>query len=135
MTPSQQKALLRLATLTLFTALPTTVRADQTRVRLETDLSPTAAAPDAEGHARFESRPDRARFRVEVEEVSVTSAVNVLVNGNLVGVLILDHGFGELDLNSRDGDAVPTLQAGDEVDLVDAADGSTLLLSGVFSPK
>lgn len=135
MTLSQQKALLRLATLTLFTALPATVRADPTRVRLQTDLSATAAAPDAEGHARFESRPDRARFRVEVEEISVTSAVNVLVNGNLIGVITLDNGFGELDLNSKDGDVVPILQAGDEVDIVDAADGITLLLSGVFSPK
>jgi hypothetical protein len=135
MTLSRLNLLLGLATLTLFTCLTATVLADQTRVRLETDLTPTAAAPDAEGHARFESRPDRARFRVEVEDVSVTDAVDVLVNGNLIGVITLDNGFGELELNSKDGDTVPLLQAGDEVDIVDDADGTTLLLSGVLSPK
>src|SRR5205823_14258815 len=112
-----------------------TVSADHTRVRLETDLTATAADPDAEGHARFESRSDRAQFRVEVEDISTATAVNVLVNGQLVGVITLQAGAGELDLNTKDGDTVPMLHTGDEVEVVDAADGATLLLVGTLSPK
>ena len=136
MTLSKRNLFLRFATLALLIALPAIVSADHNnRVRLETDLSTTAADPDAEGHARFESRTDRVRFRVEVEDIDVTASVNVLVNGNLIGTITLDNGFGELDLNTKDGDKVPVLKAGDEVEIVDAADGATLLLVGTLSPK
>jgi hypothetical protein len=112
--------------------MPATVFADE--VRREADLSATDVDPGASGRARFESRQDRAEFRVQVDNVSVTDAVDVFVNGDFVGTIVLDdRGDGELDLNTRDGDTVPTLQDGDEVEVVDAADDTTLILVGILS--
>jgi hypothetical protein len=135
MTCLRWKPFLALTTLTLLMTVVTTVSADHNRVRLEAILSSTAADPDAEGRARFESRPDRAQFRVEVENISVTDTVDILVNGNLIATVSLDNGFGELDLNTQDGDTVPALKAGDEVEVVDATDGVTLILVGTLSPR
>jgi len=124
-----------LAALTMIAVLmlmPATVFADE--VRREADLSATDVDPGASGRARFESRQDRAEFRVQVDNVSVTDAVDVFVNGDFVGTIVLDdRGDGELDLNTRDGDTVPTLQDGDEVEVVDAADDTTLILVGILS--
>jgi hypothetical protein len=102
-------------------------------VRLEAALDPTAVDPGASGLARFESRPDGSELRIDVAGISVTDAVDVFLNGRFRGTIVLDAGgAGRFELNSQDGDRVPSLQEGDEIDLVDANDGVTLILSGIL---
>src|SRR5262245_33787179 len=105
-------------------------------VRLEAALDPTAVDPNASGRARFESRPDRSELQVDVDDISVTDEVDVFVNGSFIGTIALDDdGGGRLELNSRNGDAVPALRDGDEIEVVDANDGVTLILSGILRPR
>jgi hypothetical protein len=60
--------------------------------------------------------------------------VDVFVNGNFVGTITLDsNGNGELDLNTANGDMVPNLHNGDEIEVYDAADDVTLILLGNVS--
>jgi hypothetical protein len=67
-----------------------------------------------------------------VEDIAATDQVVVLINGDAVGQIALDKtGAGLLDLNTESGDDVPQLQDGDEVDVVDAYDG-TVLLTGIL---
>ncbi len=124
---------LRLTTVVLLMALPAIVLADE-EVKLEAMLTGTDAAPDASGGARFEMRPDRSEFRVEVEDVASVDMVNVLANGDFIGTITLDAGRGELELQSQNGDTVPVLKDGDEIEVVNAAD-DTLLLVGTLRPS
>jgi hypothetical protein len=106
------------------------------QVRLEATLYATPDDPDALGEARFESRPDRRELRIDVGGVSITGAVDVFVNGTFLGTIGLDNqGRGRLELKTRDGDTVPLLADGDEIDVVDAADNETLILSGALQSR
>jgi plastocyanin len=94
-------------------------------------LNPTDIDPNASGDASFEMVPYRSTFGVTVANVSSTNAVDVFVNGNFVGTISLDaDGNGALNLNTDNGDMVPALQDGDEVEIFDAADDVTLILIG-----
>jgi hypothetical protein len=84
-------------------------------VRLEGRLTATAADPLASGTAKWESRPDRITFSCEVEDVTTTGDHEVRVNGVTVGFVNVVAGFGDLNMDSRNGDAVPTMNAGDRV--------------------
>ncbi len=90
--------------------------------------------PDAVGQASFVMRPDRSTLSVAVSGVISTTSLDVFVNGNLIGSITLDcNGNGELDLNTDNGDDVPNLQDGDEIEIYDAADDVTLILLGNVS--
>ena len=103
-------------------------------VRLEGRLTQTPADPFAEGQAKFEMRADRARASVEVQ-VTLAAAVEIEVNGVPVAVVPVNAlGIADWNVDSRDGDGVPPLAAGDVIDVFDADDG-TLLLSGRLSSK
>jgi hypothetical protein len=136
---SKWNALAVFATAALASAVPSAVPArdgGRDEVRLEAALTPTAVDPGAFGEARFESRSDRSELRVEVDDISVTDEVDVFVNGSFIGTIVLDDdGGGRLDLNSQNGDAVPALRDGDEIEVVDANDGVTLILSGILRPR
>ncbi len=125
--------LLGLTTVLLLMTLPAIVLADE-EVKLEATLTGTDAAPDAFGLARFEMRPDRSEFRVEVEDVDLVDEVDVLVNGVFIGTITLDAGRGKLELKTQNGDTVPVLEDGDEIEVVGADDG-TLLLVGTLHPS
>ncbi|HEV3204467.1 MAG TPA: hypothetical protein VGY77_08795 [Gemmataceae bacterium] len=100
-------------------------------VVLAGSLSPTDIDPNASGDARFEMVPYRDTFSVAVAGVSSTNAVDVFINGNFVSTIAVDaDGNGALNLNTDNGDMVPTLQDGDEVEIFDAADDATLILIG-----
>jgi plastocyanin len=106
-------------------------------VKLRTHLS--AADPDdpnARGKTEFQARPDRSGLRVKVKHVTSTAFLDVFINGTIVGTIALDaRGDGDLVLESRHGDSVPSLQGGDVIDIYDALDDTTLILSGTFAPK
>jgi plastocyanin len=97
-------------------------------MELAATLSPTDVDPDASGMANFEMRPNRASF-----SVGVTTAVDVFINGHPVGTIVLDpDGAGTLMLDTQQGDAVPPLQDGAEVEVLDANDDMTLILVGTL---
>jgi plastocyanin len=103
-------------------------------VELAATLTAGDADPDATGAASFEMRPNRSSFSVAVAVVSSTAAVDVFVNGNPIGTIALDcSGSGALLLDSQQGDTIPQLQAGDEVEVYDAADDTTLILIGTLA--
>ena len=103
------------------------------------DLSGSLASQDADdpnatGQAAYEMRANRSTLSVAVASVVSTTAVDVFVNGNFLGTINLDaNGNGELDLNTDNGDMVPSLQDGDEIEVFDAADDLTLILLGNVS--
>jgi hypothetical protein len=84
------------------------------------------------GQVNYEMRSDRTTLSVAVTHVNSAAALDVFANGDFIGTIFLDprSGNGELDLDTANGDIVPTLQAGDEIDVFDPADDTTLLLMG-----
>ena len=118
----------------LGTNLPVFAGDDETK--LETRLISTSEGePLASGKAKFEMRPDRIRLSVEVEDVFATEEVEVFVNGASIGTVAIDAAGGaDINLDSRDGDTVPILEAGDLVEVRATSDGA-LILSGMLEPK
>jgi plastocyanin len=106
-------------------------------VKLRTHLS--AGDPDdpnARGKAAFRMRPNRAGFRVKARNVTSTVLLDVFINSTFVGSIALDaSGAGELVLETQHGDSVPIVQDGDVIDIYDAVDDTTLILSGIFAPR
>jgi hypothetical protein len=87
-----------------------------------------------EGKAKLETKANGDReFEVEVEDVNLPdgTVLNVLVDGTKVGTLTLTLHRGEFDLESEHGQTVPTINAGTQVRVTDAA-GNTIL-SGTFT--
>ena len=87
-----------------------------------------------EGQARFRTNPRSMRLNVEVENVMSTNPVlDVSIShagtSTIVGQITLRSGEGELELDTRDGNIVPTVVSGD---MVVVSNGSTPILSGVF---
>lgn len=105
------------------------------RTKLETRLSSTTAAePLASGKAKFEMRTNRIRLSVEVEDVFAAAKVEVFVNGASIGTVVIDAAGGaDINLDSRDGDSVPVLEAGALVEV--RTSGGTVILSGMLEPK
>src|SRR5262249_7262063 len=83
------------------------------------------------GQVNYEMLTDRTTLSVGVTHVKSAAALDVFVNGDFIGTILLDRvGNGELDLDTDNGDIVPTLPVGDEIEVFDAADDTTLLLIG-----
>lgn len=95
-------------------------------ILLEGALTATAADPLASGTARWESRPDRITFTCEVEDVTTSGSHEVRVNGVVVGFVNVVAGLGDLNMDSRNGDSVPTMNAGDRVQVRNPS-GRTIL--------
>jgi outer membrane biogenesis lipoprotein LolB len=85
------------------------------RTRLEAALVGTSSTPAASGKARWEQRSDRTRFKLEVENTTTSGQHVVKVNGAAVTTVSVNGGKGEIELDSRHGDIIPTMQAGDRV--------------------
>ncbi len=125
-----------LAVLALAAAPQTAYAGD--RIRLEVRLDATNDDPLASGKAKFESRPDRTRFGTEVEDVSTDGDGTVEVMRPSSGVIqsntiTITGGFGDLNLDTRDGDTVTSMQIGDVVHVHDA--NATLILTGTLVTK
>ena len=110
-------------------ASPASVKPD---TRLEGRLS---AAPSGlqSGKAKFESRDDRTRFSCEVEDVAADGEYTVKHNGATVGTISVALGFGDLNLDTRDGQSVPNMMDGDSIEVF--APGGAKILSGTISEK
>jgi hypothetical protein len=83
----------------------------------------------------MESDRNRSRLNVEVENVNLSDAtmLSVMVTHmgatTSVGQIRLHGGFGELELNSQDGDTVPAIVKGD---MITVSNAGTAILTGVF---
>ena len=112
---------------------------------LRAQLAPTLAEPVASGHADFRQRPDRMRFRVEVDSVSKPGIGRVIVSRSvsspapitvldipiaIVGDPLQGMAFGNMNLDSRLGNEVPVMQPGDMVEVLDAS--GELILRGAL---
>ena len=81
---------------------------------------------------RFETRFDRIKFRAEVSNLNFGSGTTLLVcfNGNALGDIVLNSlRFGELELDSRLGHAIPAFSGGERIELYRGPCGSELLLA------
>jgi hypothetical protein len=103
-------------------------------VHLEGTLSHVDPARTDTGQAVYDMTPDRATLSVAVQNVFRADTVDVFVNGDFIGTIALDVSgefvSGELDLDTTNGDDVPTLQDGDEIEVFD---GQLLILAGNVS--
>lgn len=133
---SRFQAALAIAVLTLGAATVVSASSKNTETRLRTRLAGAAIqGKTPEGNAEFRSDSrGRTSFKVEVENVNLpdgTLDVSVQSGGvtTPVGHIKLRAGEGELELNSQDGDTVPTVQKGD---MVMVSNAGTTILAGVF---
>jgi len=107
------------------------------QTRLKTRLAGAAIqGKTPEGSAEFRSdAKGRTRFTVEVENVNLPGGtlLDVAIQHNgasktLGQITLSTQGFGELELDSQDGDSIPTVQTGDMVTVSNA--GTTILAGG-----
>jgi hypothetical protein len=85
------------------------------------------------GNADYRAEPGRSEFKAQVEDLDLPAGtvLTVLVDGAPAGTITLDaFHFGELDLTSRDGDAVPAAHAGSAVVVTDGS--GVTLVAGAF---
>jgi len=111
---------------------------NNTETRLRTRLSGGAMqgkTPEGNADFRSDSR-GRMRLNVEVENVNLAAGTVLQVSVQHAGMTVAAGmitlqagGFGELELNSQDGDTVPAVQSGD---MIMVANGGTVILAGVF---
>ena len=113
------------------TSETTALEGDAADTRLVASLRATAADPLASGTARWESRPDRVTFTCEVEDVTTTGSHEVRVNGVSVGFVNVVAGLGDLNMDSRNGDIIPTMNAGDRVQVRNPS--GRVILKGILA--
>jgi len=114
---------------------------NSTEVRLRTRLAGAAIAGMVpEGNGDFRSRPDRSRTNLSVGVENVNLPANTVLTVSIklpnaaaattVGTITLSALHeGELELDSRDGDAIPAVVTGT---MVTVSNGATPILTGVF---
>lgn len=104
--------------------------------RLKTRLvGPAIGDITPSGAAEFRERDTARRFTAEVEDVRLPNGtpLRVCVNGSDLGVVALAGGFADLNRDTRDGEIVPDMQAGDQVTVRHGSTGcgdGTVILSG-----
>jgi hypothetical protein len=107
-------------------------------IRLRTQLSGGAIGqqtPSGSADFRNEAARNRSRLNVEVEHVNLPDGtmLEVFVTSagasTRVGEIHLRLGFGEIEFNSQDGAAVPSIAKGD---MVTVRNAGVAILSGVF---
>lgn len=106
-------------------AAETRLRAALTGARIN-NLTPS-------GHADFRARQGSSRLNVQVEDVNLApgTVLDVYLDGAPIGAITVDSVTlgGELELNSNDGDMVPSVKAGA---LVVVKNGTSAVVAGVF---
>ena len=119
-------------------AMPALMPAKENEVRMRTTLSGGAIAGlKPSGNAVFRSiaAQGSARLNVEVEDVNLAAGtkVSVFVDGVQAGSITISAApvrGGELELNTQDGQSVPSIKAGA---VVVVRNGATAILRGVLN--
>jgi hypothetical protein len=104
--------------------------------RLRANLRATAADPRASGHSDFESVGARRKFSTEVEDVSTDGQGRVVVTRSgqtvLSRAIRIRNGFGDLNLDTQNGQQVPVMRSGDLVRVANPA--GVVILQGTLLP-
>ena len=82
----------------------------RTETRLERSLIATPAGMNirAEGNVEVRMRDSRQRFKVEIETAAADGATFlVAANGITAGSIVVQAGFGELELDNKEGAILP----------------------------
>jgi hypothetical protein len=120
----------------LLFVVPALVVAKSGETRLRTMLAGGAIdGVTPKGHAEYRAQPGRAQLSVEIENVNLADGtmVDVFVDDTKVGAIqikAVPEKGGELELNSQDGQAVPSIKAGA---VVVVRNGAAAILSGVLN--
>ena len=122
----------------LLLCVPALIVAKGTEIRLRTPLaggSIEGLKPSGSAEYRTILSEGRARLNVQVEDVNLPAGtqVDVFVDGAQAGSIAISAApirGGELDLNSQDSDAVPSVKKGSVVVVKNAG---TAILSGVLN--
>ncbi len=116
------------AALTLVVVLPAIALA--AGVILHADLiSPAGMSTHGTVDYQANHQGTQAKLRISLEGVRDTPLVYVIVQGKFITTIPLDpDGNGSLHLSTRRGDEVPTLRAGDVVDVYAQDSGLTKIL-------
>lgn len=86
---------------------------------------------DADGRARYRDRGGEQELQIEVEDGPANTDVTFWIDGRQVGPVVTTDGFGSarLNLNSDDGDDVPSIGDGTDVSV---RAGGLVVVSGMF---
>jgi hypothetical protein len=105
-------------------------QAQTSRSRMRARLRPGSAA-GAQGKADWEQRSDRMRLSVEGEDLFAYEgqSVDIYIDGAFVSTQTVALGGFDLNLDTRDGDSVPTVANGS---ICTVQIGSDVLLTGTF---
>jgi len=106
-----------------------------TRQRFEGKTRALIDGFQAEFSVRREVRFDREKFRAEASNLNLGAGTRLAVcfNGASLGDITLNSlNFGELELDSRRGQAIPDFTGGETVDLRLGSCGGNLVLSATF---
>ena len=100
-----------------------------TWVKTRIGLNNKASDPLADGKAVYREKDLglRRTLRVEVEDVSSATSVDVFVDDVNVGTINLLLGAGELEIDTNDGDTVPVVVFGSIVKVRDSSDNHVIL--------
>lgn len=111
---------------TIFFGFVQVVEAADDRTKLEAELINPSTGKD-DGKAKFEQRADRITLSVEIEDQKSDSAFEIKVDGISLGTFTTDDsGFADFNLDSRDGNTIPTVTSGSMVDVIDSNGNVTL---------
>ena len=97
------------------------------------NLTPAAGLGNLKGKAKSAVKPGEAEFQVSVENARFPAGtlLTVTVDGGVVGAIAVDAtGRGSINLNSKKGAAVPVIQSGTRVEVVNPS--LSVILSGTF---
>ena len=114
-------------------ATPALAQKGGSAVRMRIDLAGGAinrVVP--KGRAEFNSSASFRSLKVQVEKVNLPdgTTLTVGVNGSNLGMITLVAMRGEIEVTTKNGTAVPAIQAGDVVTVT--ASSGTLILQGKF---
>jgi len=102
------------------------VEAADDRTKLEAELINPSIGKD-DGKAKFEQRVDRITLSVEIEDQKSDSAFEIKVDGISLGTFTTDDsGFADFNLDSRDGNTIPTVTSGSMIEVIDSNGNVTL---------
>ncbi len=93
---------------------------NEDRLEIEAGAQAFVGGFEAGLKARFESKGNRVRLRVEVESLDLPAGavLNVCIAGQKAGTItIIGSHAGELELDSEHGDMIPAAQIGDTVEV------------------
>ncbi|MBI3780028.1 MAG: hypothetical protein HY278_03070 [candidate division NC10 bacterium] len=104
------------------------------RKKISLAATSAGAAIDSSGTAEVRAQGAKQRFKVSMDaRVADGTTFAVFANGQLAGVITIELGDGELELNNNNGKTLPDgVNPVCAISTVEVTDGSNLILHGNF---